>query len=244
MPAPDELADRLRVVLHVLYLIFNEGYTASSGADLRRADLAREAIRLARLVHRQLPADGEVAGLLALMLLADSRRATRTTAAGDLVPLAEQDRSRWDRALIDEGTALVAAAMAVAPLGPYQLQAAIAALHAGPERAEDTDWRQIHTLYKILERLAPNPVVTLNRAVALAELDGPRAGLALLSTLDGDGRLARHHRLHAVRAHLLERAGDAAGARAAYLRAADATASLAERRYLRARATRLAAGST
>jgi RNA polymerase sigma factor (sigma-70 family) len=244
LPAPDERAERLRVVLQVLYLIFNEGYTASSGADLRRADLAREAIRLARLAHRQLPDDGEVAGLLALMLLTDSRRATRTTAAGDLVPLAEQDRGRWDRALIEEGTALVAGAMAVAPLGPYQLQAAIAALHAGAARAEDTDWRQVHTLYKILERLAPNPVVTLNRAVALAELDGPRAGLALLSTLDGDARLARHHRLHAVRAHLLERAGEPAEAREAYLRAARATASLAERRYLRARAARLSAGSS
>jgi predicted RNA polymerase sigma factor len=239
MPAPDELDERLRVVLQVLYLIFNEGYTASSGADLHRADLAREAIRLARTVRRQLPADGEVAGLLALMLLTDSRRATRTTAAGDLVPLAEQDRARWDRALIDEGTALVTAAMARAPLGPYQLQAAIAASHAGAARAEDTDWHQVHTLYRILERIAPNPMVTLNRAVALAELAGPRAGLELLSTLDGDARMARHHRLHAVRAHLLEQAGEPAAARDAYLRAARATASLTEQRYLRSRAARL-----
>ena len=239
MPAPAELEERLRVVLHVLYLIFNEGYTASSGDNLQRADLSREAIRLTRLVHRQLPDDGEVAGLLALMLLTDSRRTTRTGTGGDLIPLAEQDRTRWDPALVAEGTALIAEAMAHAPLGPYQLQAAIAATHAGAARAEDTNWRQVHALYRILDRIAPNPMVTLNRAIALAELEGPAAGLDLLSTLDGDDRMAGHHRLHAVRAHLLERAGDLPAARESYRLAARATASLTERRYLESRAARL-----
>jgi RNA polymerase sigma factor (sigma-70 family) len=239
MPAPEEREERLRVVLQVLYLIFNEGYTASSGNDLHRADLAHEAIRLTRMVHRQLPGDGEVAGLLALMLLTDSRRAARTNADGDLIPLAEQDRSRWDRELIAEGAALITAAMAGSPLGPYQLQAAIAATHAEAARAEDTDWHQVHALYKILERIAPNPMVTLNRAVALAETKGPRAGLELLATLDGDDRMAGHHRLHAVRAHLLEKAGDLPGAYETYKRAARATASLTERRYLESRAARL-----
>jgi RNA polymerase sigma factor (sigma-70 family) len=240
MPAPDELPERLSVVLHVLYLIFNEGYVASSGSDLQRADLAREAIRLTRMVRGQLPGDGEVAGLLALMLLTDSRRAARATPAGDLIPLAEQDRTRWDRELIAEGTVLISEAMASSQLGPYQLQAAIAATHADAGAAEDTDWRQVHLLYKILERLAPNPMVTLNRAIALAEICGPRAGLELLATLDGDARMAGHHRLHAVRAHLLENAGDLPAARENYKLAARGTASLAERRYLEGRAARLA----
>jgi RNA polymerase sigma factor (sigma-70 family) len=243
MPAPDELQERLTVVLHVLYLIFNEGYIASSGSDLQRADLAREAIRLTRMVRRQLPGDGEVAGLLALMLLTDSRRAARATPGGDLIPLAEQDRTRWDRELIAEGTALISEALASSQLGPYQLQAAIAATHAGADAAEDTDWRQVHLLYKILERIAPNPVVTLNRAVALAEIAGPRAGLELLDTLAGDARMAGHHRLHAVRAHLLETAGDLEAARDSYRLAARATASLAERRYLEGRAARLTSAS-
>src|SRR3984893_14911393 len=225
MPAPDELPERLSVVLHVLYLIFNEGYIASSGSDLHRADLAREAIRLTRMVRRQLPDDGEVAALLALMLLTDSRRAARATPGGDLIPLAEQDRTRWDRELIAEGTVLISEAMASSQLGPYQLQAAIAATHADAGRTEDTDWRQVHALYKILERIAPNPVVTLNRAVALAEVKGPRAGLELLSALDGDARMAGHHRLHAVRAHLLEAAGDRPAARENYKLAARGTAS-------------------
>ena len=239
LPDPADRDERLRVVLHVLYLIFNEGYTASSGNALHRADLAREAIRLTRLVHRLLPADGEVASLLALMLLTDSRRAARTGPGGELIPLDEQDRARWDRALIAEGTDLASAAVGGATLGPYQLQAAIAATHANAERAADTDWHQVHALYKILERIAPNPMVTLNRAVALAQTRGPRAGLELLAALGGDTRMAGHHRLHAVRAHLLEQAGDRPAARDSYRLAARATASLAEQRYLEARAARL-----
>jgi RNA polymerase sigma factor (sigma-70 family) len=238
-PATAELQERLRVVLHVLYLIFNEGYTATSGSELHRADLAREAIRLARTVHAQLPEDSEVTGLLALMLLTDARRPARATAAGDLVPLAEQNRTLWDRALIDEGLDLVKASLAGPALGPYQLQAAIAATHADAATAEETDWRQVYALYLILERIAPNPMVTLNRAIALAEIEGPAAGLALLSTLDGDERLAGHHRLLSVRAHLLEKAGDSAGAYDLYRRAAKATASIAEQRYLDSRAARV-----
>ena len=243
LPATQEWPQRLGVVLHVLYLIFNEGYTASSGTNLHRAELAGEAIRLTRMVHRQLPGDGEVAGLLALMLLTDARRAARTSTDGDLVPLAEQDRGAWDAALVAEGSALISGALTSAPLGPYQLQAAIAATHAEAARAEDTNWRQVHILYKILERIAPNPMVTLNRAVALAELEGPKAGLVLLSTLDDDERMAGHHRLTAVRAHLLEDAGEHAAARENYLRAAKQTASLAERRYLESRAARIKIGS-
>ncbi|WP_433331639.1 RNA polymerase sigma factor [Spirillospora sp. CA-294931] len=224
--------ERAEVVLRVLYLIFNEGYTASSGGELHRPDLAREAIRLTRKVHRLRPDDGEVAGLLALMLLTDARRAARTTPEGDLVPLADQDRALWDRTLIDEGTELLTKAMAHAPLGPYQVQAAIAATHANPG---ETDWRQVHALYLILERIAPNPMVTLNRAIALAETQGPDAGLGLLADLDTDDRLAGHHRLHSVRAHLLEKAGDLDAARESYERAARGTASLAERRYLESR---------
>jgi len=242
LPEGKEREERLRVVLHVLYLIFNEGYTASSGSDLQRPDLAREAIRLTRMVHAQLPDDGEVGGLLALMLLTHSRRAARTTATGDLVPLDEQDRSRWDRELVEEGTALVKASLAGPALGPYQVQAAIAATHADAATAAETDWRQVHALYLILERIAPNPMVTLNRAVALAETGGPSAGLALLATLDGDDRLAAHHRLLSVRAHLMEKAGDTAGAYEHYRRAAKATASQAERNYLDSRASRLKPG--
>jgi len=241
LPEGAEREERLRVVLHVLYLIFNEGYTASSGSELDRADLASEAIRLARMVHAQLPEDGEVTGLLALMLLTHARREARTTAAGDLVPLDEQDRTRWNRGLIDEGTMLVKASLGSPALGPYQLQAAIAATHADAAAAEETNWPQVHALYLILERIAPNPVVTLNRAIALAETDGPLAGLALLSTLDSDERMAGHHRLLSVRAHLLEKAGDTAGAYEHYRRAAKATASIAERRYLEYRASRVRA---
>lgn len=236
LPDGAEREERLRVVLHVLYLIFNEGYSASSGSELYRADLAREAIRLVRAVHAQLPQDGEVSGLLALMLLTHSRREARTTADGDLVPLDEQDRTAWDRAMIDEGLELAKASLARQTLGPYALQAAIAATHAAADAAQETDWAQVHALYLILERIAPNPMVTLNRAVALTETEGPAAGLALLSTLDADDRMAGHHRLMSVRAHLLERAGDTAGAYEHYRLAAKSTASLAEQRYLESRA--------
>jgi RNA polymerase sigma factor (sigma-70 family) len=241
LPAAAEREDRLGVVLHVLYLIFNEGYIASSGSELDRVDLAREAIRLTRMVHAQLPEDGEVAGLLALMLLTHARREARTTAAGDLVPLDEQERAQWDRELIDEGTELAKASLASPALGPYQLQAAIAATHADAATAGETNWRQVHALYLILERVAPNPMVTLNRAIALAETEDALAGLALLSTLDGDERMAGHHRLLSVRAHLLEKAGDPARAYEHYRRAAKSTASLAEQRYLESRASRVRA---
>jgi RNA polymerase sigma factor (sigma-70 family) len=239
LPGSAELQERLGVVLHVLYLIFNEGYTASAGRDLHRPDLAHEAIRLARMVHAQLPGDGEVTGLLALMLLTHARREARTTAAGDLVPLDEQDRMKWDRTMTDEGMELARTSLAALALGPYQLQAAIAATHADAARAEETNWPQVHALYLILERIAPNPMVTLNRAIALAETEGPQAGLALLSALDDDQRMAGHHRLLSVRAGLLEKAGDTAGAYDHYRRAAKATASLAEQRYLESRASRV-----
>jgi predicted RNA polymerase sigma factor len=235
MPPRDEWPERLRVVRHVLYLVFNEGYATSGGADLQRAELTGEAIRLTRALHRLLPDDGEVAGLLALMLLTDARRPARTGPDGRLVPLAEQDRSRWDRALVAEGVGLVTATLAASTaLGPYQLQAAIAAVHAEAPRVADTDWPQIVGLYELLERLGPNPVVTLNHAVAVAMVDGPRAGLRMLDTVAD--RLAGHHRLDAVRAHLLELAGDTAAARAGYQRAARLTTSLPERRYLQDRA--------
>ncbi|MER6596183.1 DUF6596 domain-containing protein, partial [Micromonospora purpureochromogenes] len=240
MPSPAERDERLRTVLHVLYLIFNEGYTASSGADLHRAELTGEAIRLTRQLHRALPDDGEVAGLLALMLLTDAHRAARTGPGGELVPLAEQDRSRWDRAAIAEGVALVTEALTWSAPGPYQLQAAIAAVHAEAPAAERTDWPQIVALYRVLAAVSPNPMVTLNRAAAVAMVDGPRAGLALLAPLDADERIAGHHRLAAVRAHLLELAGERESAREAYLLAARRTTSLPERRYLEVRAARLA----
>jgi RNA polymerase sigma factor (sigma-70 family) len=239
LPDGAEREKRLGVVLHVLYLIFNEGYTASAGRDLHRPDLAREAIRLARMVHAQLPGDGEVTGLLALMLLTHARREARTTAAGDFVPLDEQDRTKWDRTMIDEGMELARTSLAGPALGPYQLQAAIAATHADAARPEETNWPQVHALYLILERIAPNPMVVLNRAIALAETEGPQAGLALLSALDDDERMAGHHRLLSVRAHLLEKTGDTAGAYDHYRRAAKATASLAEQRYLESRAGRV-----
>jgi RNA polymerase sigma factor (sigma-70 family) len=239
-PPAEERAERMRAVLHVLYLVFNEGHTASSGTELQRRELTGEAIRLARELHALLPGDGEVAGLLALMLLTDARRAARTRADGSLVPLAEQDRARWDHAAIAEGVGLVTEALSSTPLGPYQVQAAIAAVHAEAADAADTDWQQILHLYDLLERLAPGPMVALNRAVAVAEVHGPDAGLELLGRLESDRRLSRHHRLHAVRGHLLERTGDATGARRAYLEAARLTTSVPERRYLEGRAARLA----
>jgi len=238
-PRPAERPARLRAVLHVLYLVFNEGYTASAGERLQRVELTAEAIRLTRLLHRLLPDDGEVAGLLALMLLTDARRPARTTANGDLVPLAEQDRARWDRALLDEGLALTAATLASAPVGPYQLQAAIAAVHAEAATAEATDWPQVAALYRLLAQLDPSPVVTLNRAVAVAMAEGPAAGLALLEGLDGDRQLAAGHRLHAVRAHLHELAGERDAALAGYRAAAARTTSIPEQRYLLRRAAAL-----
>jgi predicted RNA polymerase sigma factor len=239
MPPDPEVADRLRVVLHVLYLMFNEGYTASSGDDLQRPELAAEAIRIARDLYRRLPDDGEVAGLLALMLLTDARRGARTDAAGELVPLAEQDRSRWDPDAIREGVEIITATLPRGRIGPYQLQAAIAAVHDEAPSAEGTDWREILELYRLLEQVSPNPMITLNHAVAAAMVDGPAAGLAMLDALDRDDRIAKHHRLEAVRAHLLEMAGDTDAARAAYRLAAQRTTSLPERRYLEDRASRL-----
>jgi predicted RNA polymerase sigma factor len=240
MPPEGERAERLRVVLHVLYLIFNEGYTATSGPDLQRAELTSEAIRLGRDLHRLLPDDGEVAGLLALMLLTDARRPARTGPDGNLIPLAEQDRRLWDADSIRAGIALITDTLSRARLGPYQLQAAIAAVHDEAARAEDTDWRQIAALYELLVGVAPNPMVTLNQAVVVAMVDGPRAGLDLLVPLDADERMASHHRLHAVRAHLQEMAGDRSAALASYRAASRGTTSLPEKRYLDARAARLA----
>ncbi|MBC6457383.1 RNA polymerase sigma factor [Actinomadura sp. HBU206391] len=242
MPPEPEWPGRMRVALHVLYLIFNEGYTTSSGPDLERRELTGEAIRLTRAVHRLLPGDGEVAGLLALMLLTDARRTARTGPDGTLIPLAEQDRDRWNREYIRAGVALVTGALSGTPLGPYQLQAAIAAIHAEAARAEDTDWPQILVLYRLLSRISPNPMTTLNHAVALAMVDGPQAGLDLLETLDADSRVARHHRLDAVRGHLLEMTGDHDAARACYQAAARRTTSRPEQHYLQTRAARLAQG--
>jgi predicted RNA polymerase sigma factor len=239
LPLAEERAERLRVVLHVLYLVFNEGYTTSSGDDLQRTDLTAEAIRLARMLHAQLPDDGEVTGLLALMLLTDARRDERTRADGALVPLDEQDRARWDHDEIAEGVALVSGVLGQAALGPYQLQAAIAAVHDEAPSAIDTDWREILALYELLDRVAPNPMATLNRVVAVAEVHGPEAALELLASLDADDRIAGHHRTYAVRAHLLERTGDLAAARADYLEAARRTTSRPEQRHLEARAARL-----
>ena len=239
MPPDEERAERLGVVLHVLYLIFNEGYTASSGPDLHRTELSGEAIRLVRDLHRLLPTEGEVGGLLALMLLTDARRPARTQPDGSLVPLAAQDRKRWDQASIEEGVALVTDVLTNLRIGPYQVQAAIAAVHDEELRAEDTDWPQILVLYELLERISPNPLVTLNQAVAVAMVRGPLAGLELLATLDADERMAGHHRLEAVRAHLLEMAGDHDAARNSYRTAARRTTSIPEQRYLEGRAARL-----
>jgi RNA polymerase sigma factor (sigma-70 family) len=239
MPAGAERSERLGAVLQVLYLIFNEGYTASSGPGLHRVELTSEAIRLTRQLHARLPDDGEVAGLLALMLLTDARRQARTGPDGALVPLAEQDRSRWDAKAIAEGVALVTGALASAPVGPYQLQAAIAAVHDEAARFEDTDWDQILGLYELLDRLAPGPIVTLNRIVAVAMVHGPEAGLRQLATAEAEPALAGHHRVDAVRAHLLELAGDHQAAHDAYRLAARRTLSLAEQRYLESRAARL-----
>jgi len=239
MPSAAEEPERVRAVLQVLYLIFNEGYANSVGPDLQRPELADEAIRLTRIMHALRPDDGEVAGLLALMLLTDARRAARSSPEGDLITLEDQDRSLWDQAEIAEGIALVEKALATGSGGAYQVQAAIAAVHDEARSFEDTDWPQILALYGVLERVSDNPIVTLNRAVALAMVHGPRAGLDLLRDLDGDPRLQQHHRLDAVRAHLLEMAGDTSGALAHYRRAAERTTNAPEQRYLLARAARL-----
>ncbi|WP_433235046.1 RNA polymerase sigma factor [Streptosporangium sp. CA-135522] len=240
MPEAADHAKRLGAVLHVLYLIFNEGYTTTDGADLTAPTLSGEAIRLTRLLHRLLPDDGEVAGLLALMLLTDARRPARTGDEGSLVPLAEQDRGRWERRLIIEGIDLISRTLPRGEVGPYQLQAAIAAIHDEAEHVDATDWPQILALYELLELLAPNPMVTLNRAVAVAMVHGPAAGLDLVSTLESDRRMARHHRLLATRAHLLEMLGELDAAADAYREAARRTASAPERRHLTSRGARLA----
>ena len=239
MPAAPDRAGRLAAVLHVLYLIFSEGYASTSGPALQRAELAAEAIRLASIVHGLLPGDGEVTGLLALMLLTDARRRARTGAGGELIPMAEQDRSQWDAARIAEGVALITGVLGRGPAGPYQLQAAIAAIHDEAPAAGDTDWPQILALYELLLQISDNPVVTLNHAVAVAMVHGPRAGLDRLSGLDADQRMTGDHRLPAVRAHLLELAGQRAAAREAYLAAASQTSNLPQQRYLHGQAARL-----
>ena len=239
LPTDAERAERLRAALHVLYLIFNEGYTASAGPQLRRADLSHEAMRLARIVRSLQPDDAEVTGLLALMLLTDARRMARTTADGELIPLAQQDRALWDRKQIEEGVALLSTALPKGSIGPYQLQAAISAVHDEAARAEETDWPQILALYELLKRMSDNPIVALNHAIAAAMVHGPAKGLELLDALNDDARLATHHRLDAVRAHLLEMAGDRAGAIDHYRAAASKTGSLPERNYLLTQAARL-----
>jgi RNA polymerase sigma factor (sigma-70 family) len=239
LPEPVERAAALAAVLHVLYLVFNEGYTASAGPALHRVELSAEAIRLLRQLHATLPDDGEVAGLLALMLLTDARRPARTGDAGALVPLAEQDRRRWDAGAIAEGIALISRTLATAPIGPYQLQAAIAAVHAEAARYEETDWPQILGLYELLAKVAPGPMVSLNRSVAVAMVQGPKAGLAELDKLAAEPALAGHYRVAAVRAHLFELAGDRERAEAHYRLAADRAPNVAEQRYLESRAARL-----
>jgi RNA polymerase sigma factor (sigma-70 family) len=239
MPITEEWTERLSAVLHVLYLIFNEGYATSAGPNLLRTDLSAEALRLGRMLHRSLPDNTEVAGLLALMLLTDARRPARVDADGELIPLAEQDRTKWDRESIREGIALISDALPRGSVGPYQLQAAIAAVHDEAVRPHETDWPQILALYTLLERMSDNPMVTLNRAIAMAMVHGPAAGLQRLDALEAGGRLGGHHRVYAVRGHLLEMAGDRQGALASYRAAAARTASIPEQRYLLARAARI-----
>jgi RNA polymerase sigma factor (sigma-70 family) len=244
LPTTQERTGRLRAVLHVLYLIFNEGYTTSAGPNLRRDDLSLEAMRLTRIVHKLQPDETEIAGLLALMLLTDARRVARTNTEGELIALAQQDRALWDRQEITEGVALLSATLPKGSVGPYQLQAAIAAVHDEAAKVEDTDWPQILALYDVLRRMSGNPMVELNRAVAAAMVHGPAKGLELLDALQADGRLSDHHRLDAVRAHLLELTGDCQGAARHYRAAAGKTGSLPERNYLLTQAARLANETT
>lgn len=239
LPSAQERDQRLDAVMHVLYLIFNEGYASSSGEQLHRVDLSSEAIRLARALHASVPASAEVVGLLALMLLTDARRAARSGSAGELIPLDEQDRALWDQSLIQEGIALVTSAMSKASIGPYQLQAAIAALHDQGETTDATDWAQIAALYGLLQRMSENPMVALNRAVAIAMVDGPEAGLREVEAVAQDERLKGHYRVDAVRAHLFERLNQRDLALEHYRRAAERTASLPERNYLLSKAQRL-----
>ncbi len=240
MPGADERGERLGSVMQVLYLMFNEGYTSSMGNDLYRSDLSSEAIRLTRELRARLPRDGEVMGLLALMLLTDARRAARMGPNGELIPLDEQDRSRWNAEMIAEGVALVANALSAGAVGPYQVQAAIAALHDEAARVEETDWPQILALYSVLERMSSSPMVTLNRIIAVGMVYGPAQGLERLDRLEMDSRIAGHYRLAAVRAHLLERAGDLEGAIAQFTLAAGKTLNIAERNYLTMKAVRVA----
>jgi predicted RNA polymerase sigma factor len=239
MPTRDERAERLTAVLHVLYLIFNEGYTSSFGKSLNRTELSSEAIRLGKALLQLLPDESEVAGLLALMLLTDARRPARSGVDGELIPLDKQERALWDRRAIEKGVALISATLAKGAIGPYQLQAAIAAVHDEAKTSEETDWPQILALYGLLKRMSDNPMVALNHAIAAGMVHGPRAGLQLLKALDDDERLAGHYRLAAVRAHLLERAGDVAAAVEHYLAAAERTTSVPERDYLLTQAARL-----
>ena len=241
LPTRAERAERLTAVLHVLYLIFNEGYTSSFGTNLQRTELSSEAIRLGRALRQLLPDESEVAGLLALMLLTDARRPARTGPDGELIPLDKQDRSLWDQSAITEGVALISATLAKGTIGPYQLQAAVAALHDEARTSDATDWPQILALYGLLKRMSDNPMVALNHAIAKGMVHGPRAGLDLLKALDEDDRLAGHYRIDAVRAHLLERAGDLDAAAEHYRAAADRTTSIPERDYLLTQAARLAA---
>jgi RNA polymerase sigma factor (sigma-70 family) len=240
LPTEAERLERRRAVLHVLYLIFSEGYTSSVGVELQRTDLSNEAIRLTRAVHALLPSDGEVAGLLALMLLTDARRAARTGPSGELIPLDEQDRSLWNQALIAEGIALVSQALGRGSVGAYQLQAAVAAVHDSAARVEDTDWPEILALYGLLMHMSDNPMVALNHAIAAAMVQGPAAGLQLVAALDSDARVSGHYRLDAVRAHLYEMSGDHARALAHYRAAAERTTSIPEQNYLNTKAARLA----
>jgi RNA polymerase sigma factor (sigma-70 family) len=241
MPPPEEREERLRAVLHALYLMLNEGHTTTAGPWLQRHDLTDDALSLTRFLRRLLPGDGEVAGLLALILLTEARRDARTREDGSLIPLAEQDRGRWNRDFIAEGVAVISETLPHSDrLGPYQIQAAIAAVHDESATAEDTDWPQILALFQLLEGISPGPIVTLNRVVAVAMVHGPDAGLEILAPLEADERMARHHRLHAVRAHLLEMAGRPADARESYRTAARYATSLPEKRYLEGRAGALA----